>query len=74
MKNAGLAGAIALCGIGLIMIGLGNFVSTPRAMAAAPAVAPGGGEGEVGRFVLSEFHVATRLPEKEIVGVGRNNS
>ena len=44
MKNAGIAGAIALCGIGLIMIGLGNFVSTPRAMAAAPAVAPGGGE------------------------------
>ena len=39
MKNAGLAGAIALCGIGLIMIGLENFVSTPRAMAAAPAVA-----------------------------------
>ena len=39
MKNAGLAGAIALCGIGLIMIGLGNFVSTPSAMAAAPAPA-----------------------------------
>ena len=38
MKNAGLAGAITLCGIGLIMIGLGNSVSTPRAMAAAPAV------------------------------------
>ena len=44
MKNAGLAGAIALCGIGLIMIGLGNFTSTPRAMAAAPAGAPGDGE------------------------------
>ena len=44
MKNAGLAGAIALCGIGLIMIGLGNFVSTPKAMAAAPAVGPGDGE------------------------------
>ena len=44
MKNAGLAGAIALCGIGLIMIGLGNFVSTPRAMAAAPAVVSGDGE------------------------------
>ena len=44
MKNAGLAGAIALCGIGLIMIGLGNFVSTPRAMAAAPAVAQDKGE------------------------------
>ena len=44
MKNAGLAGAIALCGIGLIMIGLGNFTSTPTAMATAPAVAPGGGE------------------------------
>ena len=41
MKNAGLAGAIALCGIGLIMIGIGNFVSTPRAMAAAPAAGQG---------------------------------
>ena len=39
MKNAGLAGAIALCGIGLIMIGLGNFVTTPSAMAYTPAVA-----------------------------------
>ena len=50
MKNAGLAGAIALCGIGLIMIGLGNFVSTPRAMAAAPAVAPGDGEPTIVAF------------------------
>ena len=47
MKNAGLAGAIALCGIGLIMIGLGNFVSTQRAMAAAPAVVSGDGEPTV---------------------------
>ena len=39
MKNAGLAGAIALCGIGLMMIGLGNFVSPPTAMAYTPAVA-----------------------------------
>jgi hypothetical protein len=39
MKNAGLAGAIALCGIGLMMIGLGNFVSPPSAMAYTPAVA-----------------------------------
>ena len=38
MKNAGLAGAIALCGIGLIMIGLGNFVKAPTAMAYTPAV------------------------------------
>tara|TARA_B100001059_G_scaffold233261_1_gene272956 strand:- start:1336 stop:1839 length:504 start_codon:yes stop_codon:yes gene_type:complete len=44
MKNAGLAGAIALCGIGLVMIGLGNFVSTPRAMAAVPVGVPGDGE------------------------------
>ena len=50
MKNAGLAGAIALCGIGLIMIGLGNFVSTPKAMAAAPAVAPGDGEPTIVAF------------------------
>ena len=39
MKNAGLAGAIALCGIGLMMIGLGNFVKAPSAMAYTPAVA-----------------------------------
>ena len=39
MKNAGLAGAIALCGIGLMMIGLGNFVKAPTAMAYTPAVA-----------------------------------
>ena len=39
MKNAGLAGAIALCGIGLVMIGLGNFVKAPSAMAYTPAVA-----------------------------------
>ncbi|MAJ45765.1 MAG: hypothetical protein CBC35_00380 [Planctomycetes bacterium TMED75] len=39
MKNAGLAGAIALCGIGLMMIGLGHFVKAPRAMAYTPAVA-----------------------------------
>ena len=39
MKNAGLAGAIALCGIGLMMIGLGNFVKAPTAMAYMPAVA-----------------------------------
>ena len=38
MKNAGLAGAIALCGIGLMMIGLGNFVKAPSAMAYTPAV------------------------------------
>ena len=39
MKNAGLAGAIALCGIGLMMIGLGNFVKAPSAMAYTPAIA-----------------------------------
>ena len=38
MKNAGLAGSIALCGIGLMMIGLGNFVKAPTAMAHTPAV------------------------------------
>ena len=44
MKNAGMAGAVALVGIGLITIGLGNFVKAPQAIAAAPAVvsvAPG---------------------------------
>ena len=38
MKNAGMAGAVALVGVGLITIGLGNFVKAPQAMA-APAVA-----------------------------------
>ena len=38
MKNAGMAGAVALVGIGLITIGLGNFANTPQAIAAAPAV------------------------------------
>ena len=38
MKNAGLAGAIALCGIGLMMIGLGNFVKAPTAMAYTPSI------------------------------------
>ena len=37
MKNAGMAGAVALVGIGLITIGLGNFVKAPVAVAAAPA-------------------------------------
>ena len=34
MKNAGMAGAVALVGVGLITIGLGNFVKAPQAMAA----------------------------------------
>ena len=38
MKNAGMAGAVALVGIGLITIGLGTFANTPQAIAAAPAV------------------------------------
>ena len=56
MKNAGLAGAIALCGIGLIMIGLGNFVSTPRAMAAAPAVAQGDGEPTIVWYGMAQHN------------------
>ena len=39
MNNVGMAGAVALVGVGLITIGLGNFVSTPQAVAAAPVVA-----------------------------------
>ena len=38
MNNVGMAGAVALVGVGLITIGLGNFVNTPQAVAAAPAV------------------------------------
>lgn len=37
MKNAGMAGAVALVGIGLITIGLGNFVKAPQAVAAPVA-------------------------------------
>ena len=37
MKNLGLAGAVALCGIGLILIGLGSFRT--QTVYAAPAVA-----------------------------------
>ena len=37
MKNAGMAGAVALVGVGLITIGLGNFVKAPQAMAAPVA-------------------------------------
>jgi hypothetical protein len=37
MKNAGMAGAVALVGVGLITIGLGNFVKAPQAMAASSA-------------------------------------
>ena len=41
MKNAGMSGAIALVGIGLITIGLGNFVKAPEAHAATPRNAVG---------------------------------
>ena len=34
MKNAGMAGAVALVGIGLMTIGLSNFQSTQQAQAA----------------------------------------
>ena len=37
MKNAGMAGAVALVGVGLITIGLGNFVKAPQALAASAA-------------------------------------
>ena len=37
MKNAGMAGAVALVGVGLITIGLGDFVKAPQAMAASSA-------------------------------------
>ena len=37
MKNAGMAGAVALVGVGLITIGLGNFVKAPQAVAAPVA-------------------------------------
>ena len=47
MKNAGMAGAVALVGIGLITIGLGNFANTPQAIAAAPAVVVEGENDDV---------------------------
>ena len=45
MKNAGMAGAVALVGIGLITIGLSNFQGTPQAQA-APVVAVNQGPEE----------------------------
>ena len=49
MKNAGMAGAVALVGIGLIIIGLGNFVQTPQAIA-APVVQD---EGETDPVIVA---------------------
>ena len=46
MNNVGMAGAVALVGVGLITIGLGNFVNTPQAVAAAPVVAVEAGPEE----------------------------
>lgn len=37
MKNAGMAGAVALVGIGLITIGLSNFANRAEAVPSAPA-------------------------------------
>ena len=45
MKNAGMAGAVALVGIGLMTIGLSNFHSTQQAQA-APVVAVNHGPEE----------------------------
>jgi hypothetical protein len=44
MKNAGMAGAVALVGIGLISIALSNVVTAPQAVAAPSAVVNGGPE------------------------------
>ena len=44
MKNAGMAGAVALVGIGLMTIGLSNFHSTPQAQAAPVATVNHGPE------------------------------
>ena len=44
MKNVGMAGAVALVGIGLISIALSNVVTAPQAMAAPSAVVNAGPE------------------------------
>ena len=44
MKNAGMAGAVALVGIGLISIALSNVVTAPQAVAAPSAVVNDGPE------------------------------
>ena len=37
MNNVGMAGAVALVGVGLITIGLGGGVNTPEAVASSPS-------------------------------------
>ena len=41
MKNASMSGAVALVGIGLITIGLGNFFKAPDAHAGVPLYSAG---------------------------------
>ena len=48
MKNAGMSGAVALVGIGLIIIGLGNILKAPDAHALSPVNQAGGRAGMIG--------------------------
>ncbi|MCH2141301.1 MAG: hypothetical protein MK100_09780 [Phycisphaerales bacterium] len=48
MKNASMSGAIALVGIGLITIGLGNFLGNPEAHAVSAANQVGGQPAMIG--------------------------
>ena len=57
MKNLGLAGAIALCGIGLILIGLGNFRT--QTVYAAPAVAAAAAVQDAGEPTIVWYGTAT---------------
>lgn len=47
MKNPGMTGAVALVGIGLITIGLSNFVKAPQAHA-APVMSQSSGPKMIG--------------------------
>ena len=52
MKNAGMAGAVALVGIGLITIGMSNFANRAEAV---PSVAASAGPGEPVIVAFDDF-------------------
>ena len=70
MKNAGMSGAVALVGIGLIIIGLGNFLKTPDAHALSPVNQAGGRAGMIG-IAIDESRGSGRW-NKTLIAVDSN--
>lgn len=66
MKNLGLAGAIALCGIGLILIGFGNFRT--QTVYAAPAVAAVAASQDKGEPTIVWMDQTTNMPNATSFG------